>query len=128
MAGIRTLVLLLGTSILPAQAVVADVSSVDVADKIYVSEFEKFTLTINNVLLWCSISENGSASYSPSAAFNDNTVVDLFAQPKTGFIWGHWEGTDADTGSGDPTKQATVTMTSDRAVLACCPFPDNTGC
>src|SRR4051812_30623860 len=116
MAAIRTLVFLLGASTLPTQCVFADIGSIDAAsDKIFVSEFEQFTLTINNFLAWCSIDENSSGSFSPSMAFNDNTVVDLFAKPITGFIWGHWEGTDADIGSGDPTQQATVTMTSDRA-------------
>jgi len=97
------------------------------ADDIFLNGFEQFTLTIDNILAWCSINENGEA-YSPSEVFNQGTVVDLNAAPLTGFIWGHWTGTDGDTGSGDTNQTTTVTMTSDRAVTACCPFPNGSGC
>ena len=98
------------------------------ADEIFLNGYEQFTLTIDNVLAWCSIHENGGTGYSLSAVFNQGTVVDLSAAPQPGFIWGHWEGTDGDTGSGDTNQTTTVTMTSDRAVIACCPFPNGTGC
>lgn len=97
-------------------------------DNIYMNGFEQFTLTIDNVLAWCSIDENGGDGYAPTAVFNQGTVVDLNAAPITGFIWGHWTGTDGDHGSGDTNQATTVTMTSDRAVIACCPFPDGSGC
>lgn len=97
-------------------------------DEIFPNGFEQFTLTIDNFLAWCSISENGAAGYSPSAVFNQGTVVTLNAAPVTGFIWGHWTGTDGDAGAGDTNQATTVTMKADRAVLACCPFPNGTGC
>jgi len=128
MSRIRTLILLLVA--LQAQfAFSYDRSTTNAAssDKIFVSEFEKFTLAIDNFLVWCSINENGD-TYTASATFNDNTVVDLFAEPITGFIWGHWEGTDNDSGAGDTNQATTVTLTTDKSVLACCPFPNGTGC
>ena len=57
MSRIGTLILLLMA--LPAQLAVADPSTAETAppDKIFVSEFEKFTLAIDNFLVWCSIND-----------------------------------------------------------------------
>jgi hypothetical protein len=96
-------------------------------DEIYLNGFEQFTLTIDDFLAWCSIQENG-ATYNEVTVFNQGTVVDLNAAPVAGFIWGHWTGTDGDSGSGDTNQITTVTMKSDRSVVACCPFPNGTGC
>ncbi len=98
------------------------------SDDIFLNGYEQFTLTIGNVLDWCSIKEDGGASYMASAVLNQGKVVNLSAEPISGFIWGHWTGTDGDSGSGDENKVTTVTMDSDRAVIACCPFPNGTGC
>jgi hypothetical protein len=84
-----------------------------------------FTLTLNNYLAWCSITEDGTALSPPmttqSMSFPAGTVVDLTAAPLTGFVWGYWTGTDS--ASPDTNMSATVTMSADKTVLACCPDP-----
>jgi hypothetical protein len=81
-----------------------------------------FTLLINNYLSWCDITEDGAA-FSPTKTFSPGTVVNLHAAPLSGFVWGYWSGTDADTGSHDTNMAATATMNANKTVLACCPFP-----
>jgi hypothetical protein len=108
-------------------ATFANPAVAELPDEIYLNGFEQFTLTIDDFLAWCSIQENG-ATYNEFTVFNQGTVVDLNAGPVTGFIWGHWTGTDGDSGSGDTNQVTTVTMKSDRTVIACCPFPNGTGC
>jgi hypothetical protein len=85
---------------------------------------QTFTLTINNYLAWCSITEEG-APYMMTMSFPEGTVVDLHGAPLAAFVWGYWTGTDGDVGSPtfDRDQDTTVTMTSDKSVLACCPFP-----
>ncbi len=78
-------------------------------------------LTITNYLDWCSITVDGDGGYIPTAAYLVGTVVDLDASPKPGYVWGYWNGTDGDTGSGDPKMATTVTMTASKEVFACCP-------
>ena len=98
-------------------------------DEIFAGGFDPttFTLAITNYLAWCSISENGSP-FSPSMSFPRGSVVALHGDAVNGtFVWGYWTGTDADTGSNDTQKDATVTMSSDRSVLACCPFATSPG-
>src|SRR5262249_33079901 len=81
-----------------------------------------YTLTIQDFDSWCAISENGSP-YLASKKFPAGTVVQLHGEPNLYYVWGYWTGTDA-AGSGKDTSQnAEVTMSSDRHVLACCPFP-----
>ena len=46
------------------------------------------------------------------------------AAPNSIFVWGYWTGTDGDTAAGHDTRMTTtVTMTSDKTVVACCPDP-----
>lgn len=86
-----------------------------------------FTLTITNYLDWCGITENGAA-FSTSKSFASGSVVQLQGSPLTGFVWGYWTGTDADTGAHDVSMAATVTMTADKTVLACCPVSAGQTC
>jgi hypothetical protein len=81
-----------------------------------------FTLKITNYRNWCSITEEG-APFQTSMTFAAQTVVHLSAAPLGSFVWGYWTGTDADTGAHDTSMTATVTMTGDKSVLACCPDP-----
>jgi hypothetical protein len=78
-------------------------------------------LTISDYLNWCNVTVDGDGGYMPMAAFVVGAVVDLDASPKTGYVWGYWTGTDRDTGSGDPNMATTVTMTTSKEVVACCP-------
>jgi hypothetical protein len=86
-----------------------------------------YTLTVNNYLDWCDLTENGTkypASTPPPMSFPAGTVVDLNAVPNYIFVWGYWTGTDGDTTAAhDTSMSTTVTMTSDKAILACCPDP-----
>ncbi len=82
-----------------------------------------FTLTINDYLNWCGITENGSA-YSATKSFPNGTVVNLNGTALSGFVWGYWTGTDGDKSAAhDKNQMTTATMSSDKTVLACCPFP-----
>jgi hypothetical protein len=86
---------------------------------IFYSGFDSFTLTISNALLaQCSISENG-VPYSFSMLFPQGTAVALHGNTASGgsYVWGYWSGTDA--GGKDTNKDATVTISSDRSVVAC---------
>jgi hypothetical protein len=80
-------------------------------------------LTLSNYLDWCTVTVNGDGGYQPMAAYVVGTVVDLDASPKAGYVWGYWDGTDGDMGSGDPKMATTVTMTTSKEVFACCPQP-----
>jgi hypothetical protein len=86
-----------------------------------------YTLTVQNYLDWCDVTENGTvypASAPPVMSFAPGTVVDVNAVAATGFVWGYWTGTDGDTTSAHDTSMTTaVTMTSNKTILACCPFP-----
>jgi hypothetical protein len=86
-----------------------------------------YTLTVQNYLNWCDVTENGTtypASVPPAMSFASGTVVNLNAAPGSLFVWGYWTGTDGATGTGHDTQMATtITMTSDKTILACCPFP-----
>ncbi len=97
------------------------------------------TLTVKNILVWCSVSVAGGA-YSPA----DEQVVcvppgtvSLAATPLSGFELGPapWHDTAGDHGSGDPgtvsggidTTSVTV-KTGAACVWICCPFLDGGGC
>lgn len=98
------------------------------SDVIFANGFESFTLTINNYLAWCSINEDGVA-YSASKSFSEGTLVLLQGTPANPLVvWGYWTGTDA--GGIDYSMNASVRMSSDRSVFACCPLAasPNTPC
>jgi hypothetical protein len=80
------------------------------------------TLTIENYLSWCSVTENGGP-LAATMTFPQGTVVNLAAMPASSFfIWGYWVGTDGDTGSAHDTSMTTaVTMSASKTVQACCP-------
>jgi hypothetical protein len=86
-----------------------------------------YTLTVQNYLDWCNVAENGTVypvSAPPVTSFAPGTVVNLSATAGASFVWGYWTGTDGDTTSAHDTSMATtVTMTSNKTILACCPFP-----
>ena len=101
-------------------------------DRVFGGGFDVYTLTVNNYLAWCTVSENSGA---PSGAvtitnsFADYMTVALHGNPASPtFVWGYWDGTDA--GTHDTSQDSAVTMCSDRSVLACCPFATspNTPC
>jgi hypothetical protein len=88
-----------------------------------------FTLTIQNYLSWCNVTENGTAydppAQAPAMTFPAGTVVNLMGATanSTNFLWGYWVGTDGDTSaSHDTNMTTTVTMTSNKVVQACCPL------
>jgi hypothetical protein len=86
-----------------------------------------YTLTVQNYLNWCDVTENGTtypASVPPVMSFAPGTVVDLNAVAGQFFVWGYWTGTDGDTTAAHDTNMTTtVTMTSNKTILACCPDP-----
>jgi hypothetical protein len=88
-----------------------------------------FTLTIQNYLNWCNVTENGTAYDPPNEApvmtFPSGTVVHLMGATASSasFLWGYWVGTDGDTtASHDTNMTTTVTMTANKVVQACCPL------
>lgn len=92
-----------------------------------------FTLRFTNALNWCDLTVDGTkfvASAPLDKSYAKDTVVHLHAAPTSAtFIWGYWTGTDAVTGTTHDTAQdATVTMSADKTVYVCCPFPNGTGC
>jgi hypothetical protein len=94
------------------------------ADQIFPGGFEQlFTLSISNYLDWCSISVNNgpAAADDPIVSFEQDRVIALHGDTADAnyFVWGFWTGTDA--GNHDANMDATVTMSSDRNVTACCP-------
>lgn len=95
-------------------------------DAIYANGFETVTLTIDNRLAWCSVSQNGDPPSNLALTHTDypqGVVVALHGEPATSeFVWGYWQGTDADAGANDYNQTASVTMSADKTVLACCPF------
>ena len=101
----------------------------DVAEteKIFANGFESFTLAIDNFASWCSVSVDGGVASSASSisnSFPEGKVVSLHAGPISDiFVWGYWTGTDADFGANDTNQTTEVTMSADRYVFACCPFP-----
>jgi len=86
-----------------------------------------YTLTVQNYLDWCNVTEDGTAyplSAPPVMSFPPGTVVNLNATAGASFVWGYWTGTDGDQTAGhDKSMTTTVTMTSNKTILACCPFP-----
>jgi hypothetical protein len=102
------------------------------------------TLTIKNVLSWCSIAINGSDAGSSNAIITATVpagVNTLVATAEPGFIIGGadmWFGIDQNDGGAAPgvdsdaggvtTSTATVTITGDHCVQVCCPFPAGNGC
>jgi len=115
---------------IPLASHAADVN-VASSDTIFTSRFEQYTLAINNYLAWCTVSVNGGAPNSAaqiSVALPDSSVAVLHGDAVSAtFIWGYWTGTEGDLGGGDHNHDATVTMSSDKNVLACCPFASNPG-
>ena len=101
-----------------------------VDDTIFRSAFELYTLTLTNYLTWCSVtvdSDPASSAAIISKDYPEGSLSLLHADPNVPFVWGYWIGTDADTsGTGDTSQDAVVTMSADRAVLACCPFAGST--
>lgn len=91
---------------------------------------QTFTLAINDYLDWCTFTANGvTFTSSKTLTFPAGTVVNLHADPNPNFIWAYWTGTDGDTTSGHDTSQSTtVTVTSDKSVVACCPFATHPTC
>jgi hypothetical protein len=88
-----------------------------------------FTLSIQNYLNWCNVTENGTAYDPPSEApvmtYPAGTVVNLMGATasSSSFVWGYWVGTDGDTtATHDTNMTTTVTMTANKIVQACCPL------
>jgi hypothetical protein len=87
------------------------------------------TLTIDNYLAWCSVqieSQAPSAALTQQITVPRDTVVHLKGMPaNAAFVWGYWTGTDGAAGGAaggkDTNKSATVTMSADKNVGACCP-------
>jgi len=105
----------------------ANVAAQSANDEIFAGGFETiFTLSISNYLDWCTISVDGatSATTIPDTSYREGTVVTLAGAPASAtFVWGYWTGTDGDTTPSHDTSMTTsVTMSSDRSVLACCPI------
>jgi hypothetical protein len=104
------------------------------AELIFDDGFQPPVLTVNNVLSWCSVSEDGgspSTAATISTSYPHGTVVALYAQPASViYVWGYWAGTDAAiiNGSNDTSQNTAVTMSIDRTVTACCPFSGQTSC
>ncbi len=82
-----------------------------------------YVLNVNNFDSWCTVSVDGAPlNASASYTFDAGTVVDLDATANAGFVWAYWLNTDgaAANGGKDPEMSTTVTMTSNKDVLACC--------
>ena len=101
------------------------------------------TLTVKNVLNWCSITINGGAASTDAVitAQVPRGTTTLVATPaSSAFEIGPapWFGIDendgglaagVDNGSGaTETSTATVTITGDHCVSVCCPFTNGSGC
>ena len=111
----------------------ATCAGLPVSDRIFATGYEAYTLTVDNYLSWCTVGVNGgtsSTAASTAFSFPDNQgPIPLHGAPAPGFIWGHWIGTDFDTGQGDTLQDSRITMyCSDRIVKVCCPFPGGSGC
>ncbi|HKA86338.1 MAG TPA: hypothetical protein VKE22_01690 [Haliangiales bacterium] len=79
-----------------------------------------YTLTIDNFINWCVVTVDGVGYVTP-VTFAAGSVAHLHADPAATFVWGYWTGTD--NPSPDRMQTTTVTMTSNKSVLACCPIP-----
>ena len=108
-------------------------SAQDTGDEIFDGGFDfTATLTISNYLSWCTVevgnlAPTGGPTFTISERLGATVFVD--ANPKAGFVWGYWTGTDGDTTDAhDENQLTTVTMTSDKSLLACCPFPSKEPC
>src|SRR6184192_585425 len=101
-----------------------------------------FSLTVNNKLSWCTVSvlaptnvtlPNGGTATTNTITLAAGTIVSLHAEPGQDFIWasssaqGGWSG-DLDVGTDPISKTIAVTLTSNKTVAVCCPFPSGTGC
>jgi hypothetical protein len=99
-------------------------------DRVFGGGFALYTLTVNNYLAWCSVSENSGPPSSASTitnSFPDYSTVAIRGDPVSAtFVWGYWDGTDS--GNNDTNQDSAVTMCSDRSVFACCPLPPSTTC
>jgi hypothetical protein len=101
------------------------------------------TLTLSNFDAWCTLSVTSPASATLTSAGNSasntitatvGTAITLHAEPNTGFIWpttasgsAGWTGS-LDGGTSSLNKTVTVTLTANKSVGVCCPFPNGTGC
>ena len=101
------------------------------------------TLTIANFDTWCTLSvtspantplPNGATASSNTITEPVGTLVTLHAEPNNGFIWpttasgsAGWTG-NLDGGTSSLNKTVNVTLTANKSVKACCPFPDGSGC
>ena len=108
-------------------------SAQDAGDEIFNDGLDfMVTLTIDNYLSWCNVevgnlAPSGGATVTLSERLGSTVFVD--ANPKAGFLWGYWTGTDGDTTAAhDKSQLTTVTMTTDKSVLACCPLPSGQPC
>lgn len=103
---------------------------------------DTFSLTVNNFLSWCSLSvtapanttlPSGATAASNKLTVAKNAVVSLHGEPTTGFIWapsvgkGGWSG-EIDAGQNTIGKNINVTMSGNKTIGVCCPFPDGSGC
>jgi len=101
-------------------------------DEIYPSGFEtQVTLTLNDYLAWCRVTiDRGGPevssfpSYTITRQFDEGRVVVLHGDTASAaaFYWRYWTGTDAAGAGMDFNMDATVTMSGDKSVLACCPL------
>ena len=102
------------------------------ADEIYPSGFEtQVTLTLTDYIAWCKVTiDRGDPQistfpiYEIVRKFDQGRVVPLHGETAAAgvFYWRYWEGTDAAGAGMDFNPDATVTMSGDKAVLACCPI------
>ena len=103
-----------------------------VGELIFEDDFEsgdttawEYELHISNYLAWCSVTVDDAAPSTSAEIIvyvPPGTVVPLFAEPLSSFVWGYWVGTDGDSGSHDTQQTTVVTMGADKHIQACCPF------
>jgi hypothetical protein len=89
-----------------------------------------YTLTINNYLSWCSVkidTDPARTNATITKMFDAGTVVQLTGdKASNSFKWGFWTNTAGDTTvNRDQQMMTTVTMDSDKTVVACCPFAND---
>jgi hypothetical protein len=101
------------------------------------------TLSISNFDTWCALSvtspanitlPNGASGATNTVTQPVGTTITLHAEPNVGFIWpsaaagsAGWTG-GIDASSSALSKTVTVTLTANKSVGVCCPFPNGTGC
>ena len=82
-------------------------------DAIFANRFENFTLAIDNLLAWCSVSVDGGVATAnpPPTQFPSGTVVPQFGQPVSStFMRGYWRFTDVP--GHDASQNTTVTISA----------------